>query len=187
MSNDTLNFSKILLHICCAPCACYVTKYLIENGYEPTLFFYNPNIHPYSEYLKRLESARDFAIQKNLPLVEYGEYDIRKFLRNIEWEKESPYRCFTCYRDRLTATGKYAEENNFDNFTSTLFYSVYQPQEIMRKIGESISDRFIYFDFREGWQEGIRISKEIGLYRQKYCGCIFSEYDRYSKLKKSNK
>ena len=179
---------KILLHICCGPCACYVVKSLREKGFKLTGFFYNPNIHPAEEYKRRLESAKEYAQKSGLELIIDGDYGLVEFLENVVWREKPPVRCRDCYHLRLKRTALYAKEHNFDAFSSTLFYSVYQPQEMMKEIGEQIAKEigidFYYEDFRKGWQEGIKMSKEMGLYRQKYCGCIFSEMERYIKLKR---
>ncbi len=177
--------NKILLHICCGPCACYVLKALRDAGFEVTGFFYNPNIHPGEEYKRRLEAGKEFARRENLPLVIEGDYGLMEYLEKVDWRKGAPERCRDCYDLRLRRTAEYAKEHGFNAFTSTLFYSVYQPQEQMREIGESIAEElginFYYQDYRTGWQEGIEMSKAMGLYRQKYCGCVFSEMERYKR------
>lgn len=188
---------KILLHMCCAPCSCYCVKKLRAEGYEPVGYFFNPNIHPYQEWRKRLNAAREFADKVKMELHVVNHYGLREFLKKtfsviegIDGEdtiKSDGFhnRCKICYAWRLSETAKFAAENNFEMFTSTLFYSIHQNHELMKSIAESFSKsfgvKFFYEDFRAGWQEGIDISLELGLYRQNYCGCIFSEEERFSK------
>ncbi len=167
---------KILLHTCCAPCATFVVKSLREEGLEPTLFFYNPNIHPLAEYLLREEAVRAFAQKENLEVI-YGEYGLRQFLREVVFREDN--RCSICYYMRLSKTAQYAREQGFQLFTTTLLLSPYQKLETIRQIGEQLGKEFgisfLYRDFRFGYRESIRLSRELGLYRQKYCGCIYSE------------
>lgn len=171
----------MLLHICCAPCAAYPYKELLEEGHEFFGFWYNPNIHPYLEYQKRLDSAKLFAERKNLQVIYKDEYDLEGFLRRIAYREGD--RCQFCYAMRLTETVKVAKHGRFDCFTTTLLQSPHQRQEEIRKIGEQLAKDyrvpFLYRDWRGGWEEGLRASKELGLYRQQYCGCIYSERDRY--------
>lgn len=177
---------KLLLHICCAPCACYSLKTLREKNIEPTLYFFNPNIHPYMEWKRRLDAAKEYAIQVNAELIANENYKLREFLtKALKAENAGGNRCAACYAWRLGESAKYAKENGFTAYTSTLFYSVYQDHELMKKIASFFAKKydvdFYYEDFRKGWQEGIDESIERGLYRQPYCGCIFSEEERYSK------
>ncbi len=172
---------KILLHICCGPCALYPLRVLREAGHEPAGFFYNHNIHPYREYMNRLSAAREMARREDVLLLVRDAYDLEIFLSNVAG---SPHRrCSYCYSSRLRATAAMAAENGFDAFTSSLLYSRYQRHDEIRRRGELAGEEygvaFHYEDFRAGWQEGIRKSKEMGLYRQQYCGCIYSEKERY--------
>ncbi|HJV34175.1 epoxyqueuosine reductase QueH [Geomonas sp.] len=174
---------KVLLHICCAPCAIYPVKELRSGGVEVTGFFYNHNIHPYTEYKLRLEALRQYAKLVDLEVIYREEYLLEEFLTNVAAEPQQ--RCGYCYRSRMEEAAKAAAELGFKAFSSTLLYSRYQNQELIREYGQSLGERygvkFHYDDFRRGWQEGINLSKEMGLYRQKYCGCIYSEKDRYVK------
>ena len=190
---------KLLLHICCGPCACYSVKKLRADGIEPTGYFFNPNIHPYKEWAHRLSVAKEYAEKVGLALITDENYMLRQFLRRaLAAEKEDGItfegggRCRMCYAWRLTETAKFAAANGYDAFSSTLFYSIHQQHEMMRETAQKVAAaygvKFYYEDFRRGWQEGIDISKELGLYRQPYCGCIFSEEERYSKaIKKAKK
>jgi predicted adenine nucleotide alpha hydrolase (AANH) superfamily ATPase len=172
---------RILLHICCGPCALYPLRTLTEAGHEVTGFFYNHNIHPFQEYERRLGAARQMAEQTGLPLMVRDDYDLEGFLANVASAPQE--RCGYCYASRLRVTAAVAAEGGFQAFTSSLLYSRYQRHDDIRGTGEQAGSEygvpFLYHDFRPGWQEGIRSSKELGLYRQQYCGCIYSEKDRY--------
>ncbi|WP_407400773.1 epoxyqueuosine reductase QueH [Anaerovibrio sp.] len=177
---------NLLLHMCCGPCSCYPVKKLREDGIEPTGYFFNPNIHPYREWEMRLNAAKDFARKVDMEIIIDENYMLRDFLKKaLAAESVENGRCRMCYTWRLEQAAKFAAENGFEAFTSTLFYSIYQQHELMKETAQHFADiygvKFYYEDFRHGWQEGIDISKELELYRQPYCGCIFSEEERYSK------
>jgi predicted adenine nucleotide alpha hydrolase (AANH) superfamily ATPase len=172
---------RLLLHICCAPCAIYPVRELRNASFEVTGYFFNHNIHPYQEYRRRLDTVRAYATATALPVIYRDEYLLEEFLANVAINPEN--RCLYCYASRLEAVAKAASEQGYSAFSSSLLYSRYQKHETIRKFGEELGAkygvRFHYTDFRQGWQEGIRISKEMGLYRQQYCGCIYSEKERY--------
>ena len=183
---------NLLLHICCGPCTCYPLKKLRADGIEPTGYFFNPNIHPYQEWERRLKTAVAFADATELTLLTDKNYGLREFIAKVAPVANEPLklgvtkqRCGICYAWRLEQTAKTAAEGGFDAFSSTLFYSIYQDHELMKQIAQTMADRygvmFYYEDFRTGWDEGITIAKELELYRQPYCGCVFSEEERYSK------
>ena len=177
---------NLLLHMCCGPCSCYPVKKLRADGIEPTGYFFNPNIHPYKEWDMRLKTAGEFAQKVDMRIITDENYMLRDFLKKaLPAEETENGRCRMCYTWRLEQTARFAAENGFDAFSSTLFYSIYQQHELMKETARHFSElygiRFYYEDFRPGWQEGIDISLELGLYRQPYCGCIFSEEERYSK------
>ncbi len=184
---------NLLLHMCCGPCSCYPVKVLRGQGIEPTGYFFNPNIHPYKEWDMRLKAAEEFAARSEMKIITDKHYMLRDFLRRaLAAEQVENGRCRMCYTWRLEETARYAAENGFDAFTSTLFYSIYQQHELMKETAEHFAKvygvKFHYEDFRPGWQEGIDMSMEMGLYRQPYCGCIFSEEERYSReLRKARK
>ena len=173
---------KILLHICCGPCGLYPLRELRAAGARVTGFFFNHNIHPYQEYRKRLDTARQMADQEGMPLICRDEYRLEEFLAAVAAEPAN--RCRYCYTSRLEVAARTAAEEGFPAYTSSLLYSRYQNHELIRALGEEFGARygvaFHYDDFRRGWQEGIRLSKELGLYRQQYCGCIYSEKERYA-------
>ncbi|TWJ13900.1 epoxyqueuosine reductase QueH [Geobacter argillaceus] len=172
---------KILLHVCCGPCAIYPVNALRAAGFDVTAFFYNHNIHPYQEYCRRLETVREYADKAGLALIVRDEYNLEEFLRSVAGTPAE--RCGYCYFSRLEAVAAKAAELGCDAFSSTLLYSRYQKHDDIRRLGEQAAARhgvaFHYDDYRRGWQEGIRLSKELGLYRQQYCGCIYSEKERY--------
>lgn len=188
---------NLLLHMCCGPCSCYPVKKLRQEGIEPVGYFFNPNIHPYKEWDMRLKTAREFAAKVNMKMYDDDNYRLRDFLRRaLAAEAVENGRCRMCYTWRLEETARFAAEQGFDAFTSTLFYSIYQQHELMKETAEHFAKLYgvelYYEDFRPGWQEGIDISQELELYRQPYCGCIFSEEERYSRAirkarKKANK
>ena len=178
---------SILVHICCANCACFPYESLKEEGFHVTGFWYNPNIHPYTEYERRLAAMKSFAGIQGLEVLYGNGYDVSGFAKNLNGDFDFPSRCESCYRMRLEAAALMAKSKNISLFTTTLLHSVHQKHELIMKIGEEIAGRhgleFYYSDFRKGWNKGIEISKKLELYRQQYCGCIFSEKERYVKEK----
>jgi predicted adenine nucleotide alpha hydrolase (AANH) superfamily ATPase len=170
-----------LLHICCAPCTIHPLRVLRGEGNEISGLFYNPNIHPYLEYWKRFETLDTYAAQAELPVIREEGYPLEEYLRQVAFREEE--RCRHCYLLRLTRAAQIARRERFDAFTTTLLYSRFQKHDLIRTIGEGVAATqgipFLYRDFREGWSEGVRISKEIGMYRQPYCGCIYSERERF--------
>jgi len=177
---------KVLLHTCCANCAIVPLKRLREAGLQPCGFFYNPNIHPYQEYLRRKGTIETYAQGAGFEMIYENEYDLEEFLRGVVFREHE--RCRHCYYCRLETTAQMAKTGGFDAFTTTLLYSKHQNHTLIKEIGESLAKQFSvpfhYEDFREWWQEGIRESKAMGLYRQQYCGCIYSEKERYWGKKK---
>lgn len=180
---------KVLLHVCCGPCAVYPLQRLCEDGHEVVGFFYNPNIHPYKEFSRRLETAREFAGKRQLNLLVDDRYQLEAFLRSALNAENG--RCSMCYEIRLREAARMAKRQQCDCFSTSLLVSPFQKHEMIRTIGEQIALTeqipFLYIDFRLGWNEGVRISKELELYRQPYCGCIFSEQERYYKGCKEQK
>ena len=177
---------KLLLHICCAPCANRPIDVLREQGLEVTGFWYNPNIHPFTEYRSRRNCLRDYAKTIDLPLLEQDDYGLRPFCRAVA--EDIPGRCVKCYEMRLRRTAEVAKEQGFDAFTSSLFVSPYQKHELMREVAEQaagdVGIEFLYEDFRPLFREGQERARELGFYMQKYCGCVFSEQERYLKPSK---
>jgi len=175
---------KLLLHTCCAPCSVYCVESLRKENIEPTLFWYNPNIHPFTEYKARRDTLKEYADSISIKAVFIDEYGLDDFCRNTVENLDS--RCTDyCYPVRMRRTFEYAKENGYDAFSTTLLYSIYQNHGFIKSLCEKLSEEFgiafLYRDFRVGFWEGHDKAVEAGLYMQKYCGCIFSEEDRYVK------
>ena len=172
---------KVLVHVCCAPCFAAPYFQMKEKGFEVWGFWFNPNIHPFLEYRKRLDTFKEFVEKEDIQVIYKDEYNLDEFLRKAAFREKE--RCRICYHDRLKYTAIVARKGNFDYFTSTLIFSKLQEHELIKDIGESLAKeyeiKFYYEDFRNLWQQGIEISKKLGMYRQQYCGCIYSERDRY--------
>ena len=177
---------KLLLHICCAPCANRPIAQLQARGHTVTGFWYNPNIHPFTEYRARRNCLREYAKEIGLPLLERDDYGLRPFVRQVA--ADIPGRCVKCYEMRMYETARQAAEGGFDAFTSSLFISPYQNHELMaqvaRQAAEACGVEFFYQDFRPLFREGQQFAREHGFYMQKYCGCVFSEQERYLKPQK---
>ena len=177
---------KTLLHICCAPCANMPIDVLRTDGFEVTGYWYNPNIHPFTEYRARRNCVRDYAEKIELPLIERDDYGLRPFVREVA--EDISGRCVKCYEMRLFDTARQAAEGGFDSFTSSLFVSPYQNHELMREVAERAAHEygveFLYRDFRAYFRPGQERARELEMYIQKYCGCVFSEQERYLKPKK---
>ena len=176
---------KTLLHVCCAPCANQCIDVLRGDGMEVTGFWYNPNIHPFTEYRARRNCLRDYAVSIELPLIERDDYGLRPFVREVA--EDIAGRCVKCYEMRLFETARQASEGGFDAFTSSLFISPYQNHELMRETAERAAFeygvRFEYRDFRPYFRAGQEKARELEMYIQKYCGCVFSEQESYLKPK----
>jgi len=173
---------KLLLHICCAPCSTHVVRVLKEN-HDLTGHFYNPNIHPKAEYLKREEEMKQYARKIGLELV-CAEYDDSRWFditRGMENVPEGGERCFLCYRMRLEKAAQYAAEHGYQFVATTLSISPHKNAAKINEIGSEVADsyglKFYTADFKKGggFEKSVRMSKEAGLYRQSYCGCIFSQ------------
>ena len=174
---------KLLLHTCCAPCSVYCIDSLREEGIEPTVYWYNPNIHPYMEYKARRDCLKEYTKNINVQAIFEENYGLDEFCKNVIGDLEN--RCSNyCYRVRLEQTVKYAKENGYDSFSTTLLVSPYQKHDVIIKVAEEMAIKynvkFLYRDFRIGFREGQNKARELGLYMQKYCGCVFSEEMRYN-------
>ena len=177
---------KTLLHICCAPCANQPIEILRTDGIEVTGFWYNPNIHPVTEYRARRNCLQSYAEEIELPLILRNDYGLRPFVRTVA--EDIPGRCVKCYEMRLFETARAAADGGFDAFSSSLFISPYQKHELMREVAERAAFeygiKFEYRDFRPYFRAGQEKARELEMYIQKYCGCVFSEEERYLKAKK---
>lgn len=188
---------KILLHTCCAPCLIYPFKLLSERGYEVVPFFYNPNIHPFREYRERYFTLLEYCRENGLGL-RTGPYEMEKFLTIVSEAAErlaamgiapgegtATDRCNSCYRIRLERTAAEARTLGIAEFTTTLLVSPYQDRGRIKSAGESSSIlhgvQFLFEDMSSGYSEATRESRDSGMYRQSYCGCVYSEKERYQK------
>lgn len=184
--NELDGVKTLLLHSCCAPCSSYVISYL-SNYFDITILYYNPNIYPYEEYLKRkkeqIKLIKEIDHKNKLEFMDC-DYDNDKFMKmakGLENVKEGGIRCFSCYKLRLEKTAKLAQEKNFDYFCTTLSVSPHKNSEKINEIGLDISNtykiKWLYSDFKkkEGFKKSIELSKKYNLYRQNYCGCIYSK------------
>ncbi len=178
--------ANTLLHICCAPCANQCIDLLRGEGLDVTGFWYNPNIHPFTEYRARRNTVREYAQSIGLPLLEQNDYGLRPFVRAVAGDIAG--RCIRCYELRLYEAAQQAAARGFDSFTSSLFISPYQKHDLMRAVAERAAAtygvEFLYRDFRPLFRAGQERARELGFYMQKYCGCVFSEEERYLKQKK---
>lgn len=174
---------KILLHVCCGPCTIYPLQLMREEGHAVEGYFFNPNIHPYREFGRRIQALQDFARRVRFPVTIDDNYGLTDFLRRVVFHEQS--RCATCYDLRLEQAARKAAEVGAEAFTTTLLYSRYQNHALIKEKGEGFAAQygiaFHYDDFRRGWQEGVDQSIAMGLYRQPYCGCVYSEQERYDK------
>lgn len=186
--------ARLLLHSCCAPCSTQVIKRLMEN-FNIEVFFFNPNIYPKDEYMKRLEEQRRLVNEMGLDyrVVDIGFKDelFYESIKGLEHLGEGSERCNNCFELRLRETAKYARENNFDYFATTLTISPMKNAQVINKIGEKTAEeygvKFLYSDFKKenGFKKSIEISKDFDLYRQDYCGCVFSKRERDERLKEN--
>jgi len=178
---------KLLLHICCAPCEIFPLEQLRSKGFEVTAFFYNPNVHPLSEYKSRRQAVEDYSKSAGLNAI-FPEYSPKEFLQAVNGKENNPGRCEICWDLRLSRTAEEARDKGFTNFTTTLLVSPYQDQDLIKKIGEAAAKnsgvRFYYEDFRPGFRKAHDEAKTKGIYCQKYCGCIYSEIERSRKQAK---
>ena len=174
---------NVLIHVCCGPCLIYPLKELRAEGHSVTGLFYNPNIHPYTEFKARMSAMDVYAKDQGLHVVSEMGYDMEEYFRRVAHNESN--RCSYCYEMRLRKTAVAASLEGFDAFTSTLLYSRYQKHDLIVQIAnvvaKDIGIKFLYRDFREGWDYGQTTSRELSIYRQKYCGCVYSEKERFLK------
>lgn len=188
----TVNKPKLLLHICCAPCSTHVVETLRES-YDVTGYFYNPNIHPQSEYRRREEEMKRYAQTVGIGLI-CAEYDDARWFQMVEGMENVPEggeRCFLCYRMRSQRTAQYAKEHGYQHITAALSISPHKNAEKINEIGSELAEQYglqwhtADFKKRGGFDRSIQMSKEAGLYRQSYCGCEFSQRARRPKNRKA--
>lgn len=176
---------RLLLHACCAPCSSYVLEYL-SKYFEITILYYNPNIYPETEYLRRKEELKKFLTEfkctnkVNFVEINYNQTEYYQAIKGLEYLGEKSKRCYNCYKFRMKKACIYAKENNFDYFTTTLSISPYKVSSWINEIGGELSKeydtKYLYADFKKknGYKRSLELSKEYSLYRQDYCGCKFS-------------
>ena len=173
---------KLLLHTCCAPCSVYCIDTLRNEGIEPTVYWFNPNIHPYMEYKARRDCLKEYTKSIEVEAIFEENYGLDEFCKNVVNSLETRCQDY-CYPVRLERTAKYAKEHGYTHISTTLLVSPYQKHDIIKDLGEKIAKNygleFLYRDFRIGFRDGQTKARELGLYMQKYCGCIFSEESRY--------
>jgi len=177
---------KILLHSCCAPCSSYVITYL-TNYFDITILYYNPNIYPYEEYLKRkkeqIKLIKKLNNKNKIDIIDcdYDNNLYNKLIKGLENEPERGNRCTICYQMRMEKTANIAKENNYDYFCTTLSVSPYKNSKLINEIGKELEKKYnikwLYSDFKkkDGYKKSIELSKKYNLYRQDYCGCIYSK------------
>ncbi len=174
--------NTVLLHICCAVCLPGTLSCLSAEGFQVSGYFYNPNIHPLLEFRKRLKAVKVLNERLKIPLYTAEDYGLEHFLTLLDGDF-SASRCAKCYRHRLNTTALFARVHGFSAFTSTLLVSHEQHHDMIRSIGEQAAEEqgveFVYRDFRPFVEEGKDLARRASIYRQQYCGCIFSERDRY--------
>ena len=181
---------KVLLHICCAPCSVACIEKLRKDDIDVVGYWYNPNIHPFIEYKTRRDTLESYSKMINLDVIYNDYYGLREFCKNVSNNIDN--RCGYCYYCRLNQVALEAKKMGFEYFSTTLLISPYQNHELLKKTGEEIAKKyglkFYYDDFRPFFREGQQKARELGLYMQKYCGCIFSEEERYKeKIEKEKK
>ena len=175
---------SVLIHACCAHCAAYTVDHWRQNGYEVGALWYNPNIHPYSEHQHRLEGMQSLAKEINLPLIISDGYDMIEYFRRIAGDESR--RCQHCFDLRLAKTAESARQMGFGAFTTTLLISPHQKHGLLKEIGSKLAEEkdleFLYADLRKRYSDSRHLTKPLNLYRQQYCGCVYSEWERYADI-----
>ena len=173
---------KLLIHTCCAPCSVYCIESLRKEEIEPIVYWFNPNIHPYMEYKARRDCLKEYTKSINVKAIFEENYGLQDFCKNVIGDLQNRCKNY-CYKVRLEQTAKYAKEHGYTHFSTTLLVSPYQNHEALIEVAKQMAEKydveFLYRDFRVGFREGQTKARELGLYMQKYCGCIFSEEIRY--------
>ena len=175
--------TSVLMHTCCAPCSLSCIDPLRAEGIEPVAFWYNPNIHPWKEYEARRDCLLAYAPTIEMQVIVDEDYGLRTFVEHVA--SDINHRCTYCYQHRLEETARSAAEHGYEAFTSTLLASLYQDHDGIKAAAEKYARQygveFLYRDFRPNFRAGNQRARELGFYMQKYCGCVFSEQDRYQK------
>ncbi len=175
---------SVIVHCCCAHCAAYTVDYWRRQGYDVSALWYNPNIHPYREHQHRLEAMKSFVQGANLPLIIVDGYDIIEYFRQVVGHEAE--RCQYCFRLRLAKTAETALQTGANAFTTTLLISPQQKHELIREVGNQLAMEtgidFLCADLRKRYSDSRRLTKGLNLYRQRYCGCVYSEWERYANI-----
>ena len=175
---------SVLIHVCCAHCAAYTVDHWRQNGYEVGALWYNPNIHPYSEHQHRLEGMQSLAKEINLPLIVSDGYDMIEYFRRVAGDESR--RCQYCFDLRLAKTTEITRQMGFGAFTTTLLISPHQKHDLLKEIGSKLAEgkdiEFLYADLRKRYSDSRHLTKPLNLYRQQYCGCVYSEWERYANI-----
>ena len=175
---------SVLVHSCCAHCAAYTVDFWQQQGYAVSALWYNPNIHPYQEHQQRQRAMQSLAQEMNLRLIMVEGYDIIDYFRQVVGHESQ--RCQYCFRLRLLKTIETAQEMGFDAFTTTLLISPHQKHNLLQEIGNDLAREggidFLYADLRKHYSDSRRMTKPLNLYRQQYCGCVYSEWERYAQV-----
>ena len=180
-----VKMKSVLIHCCCAHCAAYTVNYWRKQGYEVSALWYNPNIHPYTEHQQRLEAIKFLGQGMNLPLIVTEGYDMMTYFRQVVGHESQ--RCQYCFRLRLSKTAETARQMGFSAFTTTLLISPHQKHDLIKETGNNLAEEtgieFLYADLRKHYSDSRHLTKPLNLYRQQYCGCIYSEWERYADIK----
>ena len=172
---------RLLVHCCCVHCSAYTFNYWLAQGYDVTAYWYNPNIHPFTEHKQRLEALRVLVEKDGFTLIEEPGYDLERYFQAVNRRENA--RCSECYRIRLEAVAEFSKANGFDGFTSSLLISPQQKHdqilEAARTVEQLSGAKFEYADLRKYYSDSRKLTKPLELYRQQYCGCLYSEYERY--------
>jgi len=173
---------KVLIHVCCAHCTAYTVDYWRQQGYKVSALWHNPNIHPYTEHQHRLEAMKSLAQEMNLPLTVTEGYDMIEYFRRVAGHESQ--RCQYCFRLRLSKTAETARQTGFSAFTTTLLISPHQKHDLLREIGDELAKEknieFLYAGLRKRYSDSRHLTKPLNLYRQQYCGCIYSEWEHHT-------
>ncbi|MGR3221347.1 MAG: epoxyqueuosine reductase QueH [Candidatus Anammoxibacter sp.] len=172
---------KLLLHVCCAVCLAAPIRKLKEDGINVSGYFYNPNIHPFLEFRRRIKALKVLQESEPFQIVYEEEYGLTEYLGKVDYKGGN--RCNNCYELRLEKSAQYAKDHNFDAFSSTLLFSKHQDHDKIKSLGYELENKhkitFGYFDYRHLFEDCQKIIKKRMIYKQSYCGCIFSEHERY--------
>ncbi len=172
---------RLLLHVCCAPCGTYSVQRFGELGFSVSGLWYNPNVQPFSEHERRRQTLIDYTARIDLPLIQEPGYEVLAFMRAIHGHERFRERCAICYRLRLERTALVAAREGFDAFSTTLLISPYQDQDTIRTLGERAAEQhgvtFAFENLRRGWAAHHQMVRDCELYSQRYCGCLYSEWE----------